>query len=168
MPHTAYLSLGSNIGDRVANLRDAVQRLSALGVIVGRSSIYETEPMEVVDQPWFLNAAVTLRTELPPQELLRGILAIECAMGRERTQPKGPRNIDIDIVLYDDLVIHEPGLTIPHPAMQQRLFVLQPLSQIGTSVTHPTLHRTIGQLRDELTPLKQRIRRIDAPWSNDD
>src|SRR5512140_1967925 len=98
MEHMAYISLGSNVGNREANLGEALRRLSALGEITAKSSVYETEPMEVVDQPWFLNAAVGLRTNLTAGELLRGILALEKSMGRVRSQPKGPREIDIDIL----------------------------------------------------------------------
>jgi 2-amino-4-hydroxy-6-hydroxymethyldihydropteridine diphosphokinase len=164
MSHTAYLSLGSNIGDREANLRDVVTRLSALGEIIAVSSLYETAPMEVEDQPWFLNAAVELRTDLAPADLLREILAIEKLMGRVRSQPKGPRLIDIDIVLYDDSVITALGLTIPHPAMQDRLFVLQPLAEIAPDLTHPVSHRKIAALRESLASAGQAVRRRHGPW----
>lgn len=166
MEHIAYLSLGSNVGDREANLRRALQNLSALGEIVAKSSVYETEPMEVVDQPWFLNAVIKLRTGLPPSELLRALLKVERSMGRVREQAKGPRQIDIDILLYDDAAVNEPGLAIPHPAMHQRMFVLAPLAEIAPNVMHPILQLTTTQLRDQLTPDEQRVRRIDAPWFN--
>ena len=163
----AYISLGSNLGDREANLSAAVQRLRAIGGISATSSLYETAPMEVVDQPWFLNAVVALRTELAPGDLLRELLGIEKSMGRVRTQPKGPRTIDLDILLYDDQVVHAPSLTIPHPAMQHRLFMLAPLAEIAPQITHPLLHHTATQLRDALTsesPAPQQVRRLDAPW----
>lgn len=163
MEHVAYLSLGSNIGDREANLRDAIQRLSELGTITAISSVYETEPMEVTDQPWFLNGAVALRTTLAATDLMSAILAIETAMGRVRTQPKGPRTIDIDILFYDDAVVHEPGLTIPHAAMHERLFVLAPLAEIAPEVPHPGLHRTVRELRDSLAPGAQVVQRTAAP-----
>jgi 2-amino-4-hydroxy-6-hydroxymethyldihydropteridine diphosphokinase len=169
MSHTAYLSLGSNLGDREAHLREAARRLSEIGTITATSSLYETAPMEVVDQPWFLNAVVALRTDLAPADLLRELLAIEKSMGRVRTRPKGPRTIDLDILLYDDEVVHAPSLTIPHPAMQQRLFVLAPLAEIAPEVVHPVLHRTAIELRDALTSnasAHQQVRQISTPWSS--
>jgi 2-amino-4-hydroxy-6-hydroxymethyldihydropteridine diphosphokinase len=163
MEHVTYLSLGSNIGDREANLREAIERLSSLGTVTAISSLYETEPMEVADQPWFLNGAVGLRTMLAAADLMKKILAIETTMGRVRTQPKGPRTIDIDILLYDDAVISEPGLTIPHAAIQERLFVLAPLVEIAPGVMHPGLHRTVRELRDSLMSGAQVVRRPGAP-----
>jgi len=105
MKTVAYLSLGSNIGDREANLRAAISRLNELGDVTAVSGFYETEPVEVVDQPWFINCAVALATDLSAEELLAGVLTIERSMGRERTRPKGPRNIDIDILLFGDAVV---------------------------------------------------------------
>src|SRR5262245_37350395 len=138
MPHTAYLSLGSNIGDRVANLHDAIRRLGDFaGEVMQVSSFYETEPVEFTEQPWFVNAVVELQTELAPRALLESVLAVERAMGRERTVPKGPRNIDIDILLFDDIVADEPGLRIPHPALPARRFVLEPLVEIAPDARHP-------------------------------
>ena len=165
MSHVAYLSLGSNLGDRAASLQEALHRLRSSGEIMATSSLYETKPLEVLDQPWFLNAVAALRTEFAPDELLRRVLLIEQSMGRVRTQPKGPRTIDIDILLYDDQVINLPGLNIPHPGIHQRLFVLAPLAEIAPKLKHPTLHRTVRELRDSLTDAQQ-VRALTAPWAS--
>jgi 2-amino-4-hydroxy-6-hydroxymethyldihydropteridine diphosphokinase len=144
--NVVYLSLGSNLGDREANLRDAIARLGPLGRVTAVSSFYETEPVDFLDQPWFLNCVVLLETDLLPQALLQRLLEIERSLGRERLQPKGPRLIDIDILLFGDEVIHEPGLTIPHPALHERRFVLEPLAQIAPGVIHPLLEKTVSEL----------------------
>lgn len=161
MEATAYLSLGSNVGDREENLRDAIARLKELGHVEAVSSFYETEPVEVADQPWFINCAVKLLTTRKPDALLAGVLAVEHAMGRERTRPKGPRNIDIDIVLYDQQVIAQPGLTIPHPGLPERMFVLAPLAEIAPEVQHPVLGNTMLQLRDALPKGDTVVRRLE-------
>ena len=150
-----YLSLGSNIGDRAGNLNAAIDRLRSLGEVVAVSSFYETEPVEFAAQAWFLNCAVALHTEKRPQELLAGILDIEQQMGRQRAQNKGPRNIDIDILLFGRLIVDDPGLAIPHPAMHERRFVLEPLAEIAPEVRHPVLGRTIRELRAALPPGQQ-------------
>ena len=116
---TAYLSLGSNLGDRAQNLRDATGRLVAAGRVTSVSCFYETEPVELTEQPWFLNCAVALETLLTPPELMKTLLAIEQAMGRRRTKEKGPRTIDIDILLYGNEIVDSPELQIPHPAMNE-------------------------------------------------
>ena len=152
MPELAYLSLGSNVGDRAQQLRDAQARLSAAGRVVATSSLYETEPVEFTEQPWFLNCAVALETEKTPQELMATILGIEQEMGRRRVQKKGPRSIDIDILLFGDAVINSPELTLPHPAMHQRRFVLEPLAEIAPSMLDPLSGRTISELLAMLNP----------------
>jgi 2-amino-4-hydroxy-6-hydroxymethyldihydropteridine diphosphokinase len=149
---TVYLSLGSNVGDRAANLRSAIQHLGLLGQVERVSSFYETEPVELTAQPWFLNCAIKLDTEKMPKQLLSGILDIERQMGRRRTQKKGPRVIDIDILLFGNSIIETKGLTVPHPALHERCFVLEPLGEIAPEVLHPVFKRTIRELRDALPP----------------
>ena len=161
MPVTTYLSLGSNIGDRAANLREAVEQLRSLGEIAAVSSFYETEPIEYTEQPWFLNCAVELETRLTPMPLLSGILEIEKQMGRHRGKKNGPRNIDLDILLYKNQVVDTPELTIPHPAMTGRRFVLAPLAEIAPGATHPVSKKTVRELLKTLGP-GQEVRKITA------
>jgi 2-amino-4-hydroxy-6-hydroxymethyldihydropteridine diphosphokinase len=144
---TVYLSLGSNLGDREGNLAAAITLLEASGVSVTRaSSIYETEPREVRDQPWFLNLAVETRTQLLPLQLLARILRIEQQLGRRRLRPKGPRTIDIDILLYGSSVIDTERLTVPHPRLAERRFVLEPLAEIAPGLRHPVTRRTVQEM----------------------
>jgi len=150
MSTLVYLSLGSNVGDREAQLRTAQARLSAVGRVVAVSSFYETEPVEFTRQPWFLNCAIAIETGNTPQELMSGILHIETEMGRRRIQKKGPRSIDIDILLFGDTVMESKELTIPHPALQQRRFVLEPLAEIAPQALHPVFKKTIRELLDAL------------------
>ena len=163
MRQTAYLSLGSNVGDRQQHLRDALRALGKLGLVSAISSFYETEPVEYTQQPWFVNCAAALETDQSPNQLLVDILKIEQAMGRHReaTVAKGPRPIDIDILLFGNSVVETSSLTIPHPAMLERRFVLEPLAEIAAEVHHPVVKRTIRELRDAL-PRGQAVRRISA------
>ncbi len=156
-----YLSLGSNLGDRAANLRTAIGKLAELGSVVAVSSFYETEPVEMAAQPWFLNCAVKLDTEKMPRQLISGILNLEQTMGRQRKQQKGPRIIDIDVLLFGSSIIEIPALTIPHPKLHERRFVLEPLSEIAPDARHPVFKRTMRQLRDAL-PAGQTVKRLAA------
>jgi 2-amino-4-hydroxy-6-hydroxymethyldihydropteridine diphosphokinase len=156
-----YISLGSNVGDRAANLRAAVERLGEIGSIKAKSGSYETEPVELRDQPWFLNSVIALETSLSPVELLKKVLAIEQEMGRIRMRDKGPRSIDIDILLFGEKIVEERGLKIPHPAMHQRRFVLEPLAEIAPEAVHPKLQKTARELLAAL-PVGQLVRRLDC------
>ena len=144
--HTVYLALGSNLGDRRTNLAAALQRLRAVVTLENVSSVYETEPVGYLDQPRFLNMVIQGKTWLSPQELLKQSKAIEVAIGRQPTFRNGPRPIDIDILLYDDLQLQQEGLTVPHPRMSERAFVLAPLAEIAPEVVHPGSGQTIQQL----------------------
>jgi 2-amino-4-hydroxy-6-hydroxymethyldihydropteridine diphosphokinase len=142
-----YLSLGSNIGDREANLRKAVELLEALDVHVLRASrIYETEPVDYVDQAWFLNQVVEAETALFPMQLLTRIARIERELGRTRTVPKGPRTLDIDILFYAEAVVHTARLEIPHPRMAERRFVLLPLAELAPDLRHPVTRLSVRQM----------------------
>ena len=152
MPNLAYLSLGSNVGARETHLRDAFVQLGTIGRVVAASSFYETEPVEVTDQAWFVNCAVALETSKTPQQLIAAILSIEKKMGRKRVHEKGPRSIDIDILLFNNEVVDSKDLTIPHPAMHQRRFVLEPLAEIAPDARHPVFKKTILELLDALPP----------------
>ena len=159
MRKTVYLSLGSNVGDREANLRAAREQLAALGEVTAVSAYYETEPVEYLAQPWFLNCAVAMTTDLMPRQLLAWLQKIEHAMGRKRTVAKGPRVIDLDILLFGSSVVDTPQLTIPHPAMHERRFVLEPMAEIAPDVRHPVFKRTMRELRDALPP-GQQVKRV--------
>ena len=161
MPNPVYLSLGSNVGDRERHLLDAIARLESKGRIVSLSTFYETEPVEVTDQAWFLNCAVALETMETPELLMSAILQIEHQMGRQRIQKKGPRTIDIDILLFEDTVLDLPALTIPHPAMHQRRFVLEPLAEIAPEARHPGLKKTVRELLEAL-PAGQAVRKYQS------
>ena len=143
----AFLSLGSNLGDREAHLLEALDRLEAAGIhILRRSSIYETEPQDLPHQPWFLNIVVEVETELFPRLLLARAQAIELGMGRRREVSKGPRPIDIDILLFGSFIIGTRELQVPHPRMSERRFVLEPLAELAPDLLHPVTGKTVREM----------------------
>lgn len=144
---TAYLSLGSNLDDREGNLRRALEMLASPEIRVTRvSSIYETEPQDVRHQPWFLNLVAEIETSLFPMQLLNRIQKIEKELGRKRIVAKGPRTIDIDVVLFGNFVIDTPQLTVPHPRMQDRRFVLEPLAELAPELRHPVTRQSAREM----------------------
>jgi 2-amino-4-hydroxy-6-hydroxymethyldihydropteridine diphosphokinase len=162
----AYLSLGSNLGDRAANLRIALRHLESYKLrIVRLSALLETEPVDLKDQPRFLNLVAEIDTELFPLQLLSLIERIERAMGRKREIPKGPRTIDIDILLYGRFMVNSPRLVIPHPRMGDRRFVMEPMVELAADLRHPMTKRT---MREMLAGIKgQEVRRAANQFSVD-
>ncbi len=155
---TVYLSLGSNIGDREANLNAAIRALPAAGIGVARTSpIYETEPVDYTNQRWFLNLVVEAQTELMPLQLLARTARIERELGRIRSVAKGPRTIDIDILFYGKAVVHTAALEIPHPRLGERRFVLAPLADLAPDLRHPVTRQSIRALLDAAPPQTVRL-----------
>jgi 2-amino-4-hydroxy-6-hydroxymethyldihydropteridine diphosphokinase len=150
--NTAYLSLGSNEGDRQLWLQKAMELLAHdCGTTVSKSSLYETAAWGITTQPDFLNMALQLQTTLTPSQLITAILNIETSLGRQRTIKWGPRIIDIDILFYNDVVLQTPDLTIPHPFLQDRRFILAPLAEIAPTYMHPVFNKTVTQLLTDCT-----------------
>jgi 2-amino-4-hydroxy-6-hydroxymethyldihydropteridine diphosphokinase len=147
----SYISAGSNLGDRRANLHFALESLKRAGSIMRVSSVFETEPVGFSDQPWFLNLAIELKTALQPYELLHVCQEIEAARERVRTFVNAPRTLDLDILFLGDIVMREERLIIPHPRLSERRFVLAPLAQIAPDVMHPTLKKSIRSLLEDCT-----------------
>ena len=177
MKKLVYLGLGSNLGDRQAHLEAAIGRIAELGTIVAQSSFYETEPVDMAPAhsgapQWFLNAALVLETELMPKQLLGRLLEIERSLGRKRARVRSrssegdgpslrtPRTIDLDILLFGSSIVEAPGLVIPHPAMHQRRFVLEPLAEIAPETRHPVFKRTMRELRDALPKDPGKVKKL--------
>ncbi len=150
MNHIVYIALGTNLGDRLANLRAAIEAMPPDVNVVSESHIYETPPWGYEDQPAFLNMAVKAETGLEPESLLTYLKQLEVMLGREGNFRWGPRLIDLDILLYDDLVMESPPLVIPHPRLHERAFVLVPLADIAAHLVHPVLERKISDLLAEI------------------
>jgi 2-amino-4-hydroxy-6-hydroxymethyldihydropteridine diphosphokinase len=150
MAVTVYIGIGSNRGDRKSNCRNAIECLEDAGRVIRVSSLYYTEPVGYKEQEDFINAVAAVETDRSPSELLALCHVIENKLGRTRTVRWGPRTVDLDVLLYGDLVMNQPDLVIPHPLMATRKFVLAPLAEIAPGVVHPVLHKTARQLLREL------------------
>lgn len=163
---TVFVSLGSNIGDKAGYCRMGIEGLAAAPrtVITARSRFYRTAPVDCTDQDWFVNGVVRIRTLLTPSALLARIAAVERAAGRERTGVRfGPRTLDMDILLFEDRIIETPELTIPHPRMHKRRFVLQPLCDIDPAIVHPVFREHVRTLLDHLDDEGQEVFPYDDP-----
>ena len=158
-----YIGLGSNLGDPVAELRGAVSELESRGVEVKtRSSLYRTEPVDAPNQAWYINAVAAIGFGGEPNELLEICLSVEAARGRERTARNEPRILDLDILLLEDVVLASEGLTIPHPRLHQRRFVLEPMVEIAPDTVHPGLRKTMAELLNECSDKSRVVRLEDA------
>ena len=149
MSHVVFLALGSNLGDRLGNLQAALAALPPLVRVQSASPVYETPPWGYLEQPAFLNQVARVETDLPPQELLAYLKRLETQIGRTPAVRYGPRVIDVDIIFYDELVLDTPELTIPHPGLVGRAFVLAPLADLAAELRHPVVGKTVGELLAE-------------------
>ena len=163
MKHTAYIAIGSNIGNPYQNCTEAIHKISNNDSIkiISKSSFYQTSPVGGVEQDWFINCAIKINTSLTSDSLLFNLLNIESVMGRIRGGKWGPRLIDLDLLFYDSLISNKKKLTIPHPEIQKRNFVLMPLSDIAENLIHPVLKKTIGDLLKESTD-NAAVNRLDT------
>ena len=150
MAHTVYLALGTNLGDRLANLKQAVSALPPLVRLVAASPVYETPPWGYVEQPAFLNQVIRAETDLDPHALLAYLKQTEINVGRKTTFRYGPRVIDLDILFYDEILLNSPELTIPHPNIPERAFVLVPLADLNPDLRHPSLGKTVRQMLESI------------------
>ncbi|MBW2443081.1 MAG: 2-amino-4-hydroxy-6-hydroxymethyldihydropteridine diphosphokinase [Deltaproteobacteria bacterium] len=162
--HIAYICVGSNLGDKLENCRKGINALirDKACRLIDQSPVYKTEPVDLEDQDWFVNYVIKIATTLDPLALLGKLKSIEQRAGRKRDSVRfGPRLLDLDIILYDDLVMRDPQLSIPHPRMHKRRFVLRPVCDIDPHIKHPVLGRTVQALLEGLDEMEQEIIRID-------
>ena len=157
--HHAYIGFGSNLGDRLENCRNAIGALAALPPcsLLKTSSFYETSPVGLVDQPAFINGVVLLETDEDAHWLLSQMLEIEKTFGRIRDLKWGPRSIDLDLLFFDDQIINTPELSVPHPSLHERRFVLEPLNEVAPDFRHPSLGKSVADLRNDLKDGEQRV-----------
>jgi 2-amino-4-hydroxy-6-hydroxymethyldihydropteridine diphosphokinase len=157
--HHAYIGFGSNLGDRLENCRNAIGALAALPPcsLLETSSFYETSPVGLVEQPAFINGVVLLETDEDAHWLLRQMLEIEKTFGRIRNLKWGPRSIDLDLLFFDDQIINTPELSVPHPSLHERRFVLEPLNEVAPDFRHPSLGKSVADLRNDLQDGEQRV-----------
>ena len=151
MTHMAYIGIGSNLGNPNKNCVEAIEKISTNDhiKIISKSSFYKTAPIGDIEQDWFINSVIRINTKLNPKELLLALLNIESEMGRIRKEKWGPRLIDLDLLFYDKLILNQEGITLPHPEIQKRNFVLVPLNEISENLTHPILKKTVKTLLQE-------------------
>jgi 2-amino-4-hydroxy-6-hydroxymethyldihydropteridine diphosphokinase len=162
----AYIGLGSNLGDRMATLRTAVRRLESLGRVTRVSRLYETEPVGYLEQPRFLNAVVVLDTALAPVDLLHGLLGIERDLGRVRSFPNAPRTLDLDLLMVDNVILDIPEMTLPHPRLHERAFVLVPLAEVAPDLVHPGSGKTLPELLNSLPDQSAVEVLVGAGWES--